>query len=281
MERGNSIKKLVLVIFVSLIFLGGFVVYQRARFFDNRLHVVFCDVGQGDAILTTKNGVQFLIDGGLDSSVLSCLSSHMPFWDRKIEIVLVTHPDADHYGGIVDVVRRYNVDVFVSSGLDGESQGWETLVRQVKNKGIKEKIVAKNDRIRYGNIFFDVIHPAKNFVGTQRNEYSIVGVLSYGVFDMLLTGDITPPAIDTAVDDILDVEVLKVPHHGSKNGLVDAFLEKASPEIAVISVGKNNSYGHPHKEILTLLQRYNIRILRTDEQGAIEVVSDGKTFSVF
>ncbi len=273
-------RKYILALFgllAALLFLALF------SFPDRNLHVIFCDVGQGDAILIMQGKTQMLVDGGPDKSVLSCLGSHMPFWDREIEAVLVTHPQDDHFGGIVDVVRRYNTHTLIHPGIDGPAKGWSALKDELKSRAIKETIVSAGDKIRFTNLYFDILSPPKSYRGNDPpvggqdlNEYSIVGNLSYGEFDVLLTGDVLPRVIPLFIDEVREEEVLKVPHHGSKNGLTKELLEKSRPQLAVISVGKNNRFGHPHKEIMRLLGDKDIRVLRTDVDGEVELVSDGE-----
>lgn len=263
---------------------------------DGKLHLVFCDVGQGDAVLIYQGSSQILVDGGPDASVLSCLSKHMPFWDRKIEAVVMTHPDEDHFGGLVDVVRRYEVGMFLTPGIGKESVGFGTLKKEIENKRIGVKSLGSGDVLRNDKISIDTVWPARhasldlaigasgNVLGATTvknpNEFSIVQRVSYGEFDALLTGDIVPPTSDIVaegLDGSEEIEVLKVPHHGSKNGLTKRLLDRARPKLAVISAGEKNRYGHPHEEILKMLREMgDMRVLRTDIDGEIEVVSDGR-----
>lgn len=245
---------------------------------DKNLHLVFCDVGQGDAILATYGAKQILVDGGPDNKVISCLGKHMPFWDRKIEVVIVTHPQEDHYGGLVDVVRRYNVGFFLRPEVEGTSAGWQTLISELASKKIDAQFAKTGDKIRISNLHFDILHPtvaSGQISFSDLNEYSVVGNLTFGEFDALLTGDIIPPASDLVAENVTGAEVLKVPHHGSKNGLTEKLLQAANPKLSVISVGKNNRYGHPHEEVMKLLGSLGARVMRTDLEGEVEVVSDG------
>lgn len=252
---------------------------------DKNLHLVFCDVGQGDAILATLGTTQMLVDGGsANGRVLYCLSRHMPFWDRKVEIVVNTHPQEDHYGGLVDVVRKYQVGMFLRPDVEGMSVGWEVLNAELRKRNITQNYAKAGYKIHTNGLHFDIFNPSSSFDATpprDLNEYSVVGNLSFGEFDALLTGDIIPPATDELASRITrEVEVLKVPHHGSKNGLTQGLLEAASPKLAVISVGKNNRYGHPHSEVLRLLGSWGGRTLRTDLDGEVEIISDGKRWWV-
>lgn len=268
------------LLFVILLF-GVFLLWQLVLFSDRNLHIVFCDVGQGDGILiTTPLKKQFLIDGGPDDRILSCLSKYMPFWDREIELVMVSHPQIDHFGGMEDIVSRYTIGTFVEPGVDGEAQAWKELKKELQAKQVRMKTVKKGDRILVDGLSFFVLNPydAKFQSADDVNNASIVGVVSYGKFDVLLTGDILPKAISSFVAELPDIEVLKVPHHGSRNGLTKEMLLESLPEVAVITSGKKNKFGHPHTEVLSMLKK--VKTLRTDTTGDIEVISDGKTFWV-
>ena len=283
---------------------------------DSNLHLVACDVGQGDAILAIYGNIQILTDGGPDNKVLDCLSTYMPFYDREIELVVLTHPQADHYAGLIEVFRRYKVDTFLANSVDASTQGYEVLKKEVGGSGAKIINPTSGMVIRVGLIQLDIIHPAdelltdklitvessneKGVLGvftTKRdlNDFSIVAILSLRDFDALLTGDIGPPLVNEIAEELAlrpkaEWEYLKVPHHGSKNGLTSELLDAVSPQIAVISVGKNNRYGHPHEETLKLLSDPpaggDIKILRTDlpsqadEEGDIKIVTNGKKWWV-
>ncbi len=273
---------------------------------DNRLHLVFCDIGQGDAILIYRGQTQILIDGGPDRSVLSCLSRHMPFWDRKIELIVLTNPDLDHYEGFIDVLRRYDVGLFTSPGIIKDDQGFKALLDVIKRNHVSNRVTTAGESLKVGGINLYALWPTRDYLSERQdyfsgdlntfnpkedisgkssesvNKWSLVFKLSYGEFKALLTGDIVPPATDLSIEDLdTSVEVLKVPHHGSKNGLTQGMLDKAKPKLAVISVGKKNRYGHPNKETLDILQKNKIKTLRTDLDGEVEVITDGKSWGLW
>jgi len=222
---------------------------------DNKIHVVFCDVGQGDAILVSRRTDQLLIDGGPSRKVLDCLSAHMPFYDRRIEAVVLTHRNSDHSNGLKYVAERYNTLQF------------EPALRQ-------------GQILKVGEIKYQVLWPDEKILGANtigaENDEGIVGRISFGNFDVLLTADAASANYENPGSDI---EIIKVPHHGSKYGLDPKWWAKLKPDIAVISVGKNN-YGHPTPELLNSLRDLEIKIMRTDKDGDIEIVSDGKHFEV-
>ena len=254
---------------------------------DDKLHVVFCDVGQGDAILVYRKTTQMLVDGGPDNKVLGCLARHVPFYDRRIEVAIVTHPQADHMNGIIDVIKRYNVMQLVMGPENNSTVGFKELTRLIADNKLQATNVYSGDEIKMGGIKFNVVWPERSWVlganteKTDLNEFGISGRLTYGNFDLMLTADVDQgvEADEIATGLLRQVEVLKVPHHGSKTGMTEEWLRIISPELAVISVGKNN-YGHPTKEALDLLGSNGARVLRTDTDGEVEVVSDGKRWWV-
>ncbi|TSC88688.1 MAG: competence protein ComEC [Microgenomates group bacterium Gr01-1014_5] len=273
-------------------------VFALAPLFDNRLHLVFCDVGQGDGILIYQKQVQILVDAGADAKILSCLSGHMPFWDRRIEMAVITNADLDHYGGFIDIVRRYKIGAFAANMVGKNDLAFETLEKEIEKAKIKTAGLNSGQTIAFAKLKLAALWPDKDQVSAldtpalgskvlgarveeKVNPFSLVLKLSYGEFDALLTGDIVPPATDTMAERIRGtVEVLKVPHHGSKNGLTLGMLEVSSPGLAIISAGRNNRYGHPHKETLEMLRDLRVKTLRTDQEGEIEIVSDGQTWFV-
>jgi competence protein ComEC len=285
----------------SLLFLANIALwFFVATYPDNNLHIIACDVGQGDGILIMHKTTQIIIDGGPGNRMVKCLDEHIPFWDRTIEMVLLTHPQADHYEGLVEVINRYKVQVFTANSLNASAPTYGLLEDLVGREGAK--VVHPSAGMVFGSNLFQVqiLHPSSEWfssntkVNTENenqvlgayttdldpNEFSVITYLKYQNFDALFTGD-----TDRAIQDLLlsnsavtDIEYLKVPHHGSKNGLTRELLEATSPELAVISNGKKNRYGHPHPEILKMLNEKNINTLRTDEIGNVEVVSDGEHY---
>ncbi len=268
---------------------------------DGKLHIVFCDVGQGDAAyIRFPDGRDMLVDGGPNDAVLGCLGRHMPFWDRYINLVLMTHPQKDHMQGLISVLDRYRTDYFVRSDIANSTEGYAALMDVVGRRGIKQKFVTTGEAVAVGSTTLSILWPSgdqiANVLGattSNLNDGSIVFSLRYGSFDALFPGDadirvesgwknMQLARLDLAsssrlADDTL--EVLKYPHHGSKTGMTDAFLETLQPKLAVISVGKN-SYGHPNEATLATLARQGIPVKRTDKEGDIEITSDGVTWNL-
>ena len=273
----------------KVVVLGLFVAVGLISIFslpDKNLHVIACDVGQGDAILLVNGANQILIDGGPDNSVLNCLGRHMPFWDRKIEMVVLTHPQSDHFTGLIEVFRRYQVDVYLANATDNlGNEGYQVLKKEVGSRGVKAVGPYAGQQMRLGLIYLDILNPTGGFESKNLNDWSVVAELRFGSFRAFFTGDIEG-SMDVklleqlALSEVERVDYLKVNHHGSKNGLTNELLEVLRPKVAVISAGKNNHYGHPHQEILEMLKDANAKILRTDQLGDVEIISDGKSYWV-
>jgi competence protein ComEC len=267
---------------------------------DDNLHIIACDVGQGDAILVTYKNIQILTDGGPNSSVLDCLGRHIPFWDRDIELVISTHPDADHSTGLVDVIKRYNVDKILINPVDPGTDIYRLLESAVGGRGVEVVNPSEGMGLRLGLIHLDILGPSDEFlnkltvksegdklskysIGKETNLYSIVYKLSFKKFGGLFLGDIPKESSDQLAARLtsLRVNYIKIPHHGSANGLTQNLLEKIVPEggpsslLGVISVSAKNMWGFPAPEILTMLSNYNVRVLRTDQMGDVEVITDG------
>lgn len=277
----------------SLVWLFAF------SFPDQKLKIIFCDVGQGDAILIQKGFVQILIDGGPNIKVLGCLSNNIPFWDRTIEVVVLTHPQVDHMGGLNYVLERYTVRYFLSGPEGSSSAAYAALISNIKNQVINKKMNVINlylgDKIKFAGIELETLWPERNWVqyrlgdlkssikqiggailgastDSDLNDFSLVFLLKYGDFSALFTGDADVSIQEEILLNNLNlgpVKILKVPHHGAKNALKDDFLEILKPQIAVISVGKN-SYGHPNGELIKKLENMGAKVRRTDLEGDIK-----------
>lgn len=256
---------------------------------DDNLHIVTCDVGQGDAILIFKKNTQILIDGGPDNKVLNCLSRYMSFWDKRIELVILTHPQSDHFTGLIDVFRKYRVDMFLANQVDSSSDSYQVLKNEVRGLNLNMINPKTFMKLKIDNINMEILNPHelqdylnKNVLGAfstkeELNNFSIVTRFDYGSFSALTTGDMGPSITQRIIETnkTSDITFLKVPHHGSKNGLVKDLLLSVNPKIAVISVGAKNSYGHPSPEIIKMLEDEHIILKRTDLDHDIEVVTDG------
>lgn len=254
---------------------------------ENNLIVAFFDVGQGDAIfIEAPNGNQVLIDGGRGKAILRELAKVMPFYDRHIDVIIATHPDADHIGGLIDVLERYEVGIFLEPGAASNNGYYRALEETVEEKKI-EKIIARRGMRIYldGKTRMDILHPDGKFAVRDTNDSSIVARLIYNQNEFMLTGD-APKRVEEYLIKIsesseeLQSDVLKAGHHGSRTSTSELFVKAIKPQYAVISSGKNNSYGHPHKEALDILSKYGAKILRTDKEEMILFQSDGQIIKV-
>lgn len=249
----------------------------------SELTVSFLDVGQGDAILVEgPTGIEMLIDGGKDRSVLRQLPRVMGPLDRSIDVVIATHPDADHIGGLPGVLSRYSVRRFFESGKEGETSIYESLVVSVdREPGLEEGLLRNGMRIHLGGgAYADILHPEENVAQLREtNDASIIMRVVYGDTEFMLTGDAPLWAEDRVVrryGTMLESDVLKAGHHGSKTSTSAAFLEAVDPGVVVVSAGKDNSYGHPHGDVVARIRESGAALVSTMESGTITFVSDGK-----
>ena len=256
---------------------------------DGRLHVVFLDVGQGDAIfIQTPSGRQVLVDGGPSEPVLlSRLGRQMGFWDRTLDVMVLTHPDTDHVTGLVPVLERYQVDTVIFREMEHESDVYEYWLQLLEVEGATIYPGEAGLRLTLDEgLEMVVLHPGVELVGgsaRSTNNNSIVTRLTYGAVSVLLPGDIEAVVEQQLVADGagLASTVLKAAHHGSCSSTTQEFLDAVGPEVVVISVGADNDFGHPCAEVLERLEaraeqsRSGLPVYRTDEQGVVEVITDG------
>lgn len=247
---------------------------------DDSLKIIACDVGQGDAILIQKNTTQILIDGGPNQSVLSCLGRHMPFWDKQIEMVILTHPQEDHYGGLIDVFKSYKIINFGENNTNSSNQGYGVLKKLVGGSGAMTTTLSKGTVIKAGMMQLDIVWPLVDLSSDKNKQFNsnvnndgVVILLKYAQFNTLLTADVENEVSDILSEEkeIQNIDYIKVNHHGSENGMSQKLLNATNPEVAVISVAAKNRYGHPHAEIIKMLTEKGIKILRTDEVGDVVI----------
>ncbi len=258
-------------------------VFREER--GNVLTVAFLDIGQGDAIfIEAPNGAQVLLDGGPNKKVLREIASLMPFYDRSLDVVIASHPDKDHVGGLPAVFARYEIGMAIDPGIEHDTAVYQEFERLVKEKNI-ERIRARRGQIIWldRGVYLEILFPDRDPTGWDTNDASIVARLVYGDTSFMLTGD-SPQKMEQYLvgldSDNLASDVLKLWHHGSKTSTSELFLGFVSPAYAVVSAGKDNSYGHPHKEVLELVERFGIPILATYETGSIIMRTDGTNISI-
>ncbi len=249
------------------------------------LKVYFLDVGQGDAIfIETPSHKQMLIDGGKNKKVVSMLGKIMPFGDKSIDVLMATHPDADHIGGLPEVVSRYEIGLYFEPGVESENSLDDELEERIESEKSQSLVVRRGQVINFGDgVRLTILFPDRDVSNWETNDASIVARLDYGESSFLLTGDSPIKAENILMNldkNILDVDVLKAGHHGSRTSTSLPYAEAVSPEYAVISAGKDNSYGHPHREVLNILEKVSVKIINTAESGTIIFETDGESLKL-
>lgn len=272
------VKKIVVLSFVAAAAFVWYVAFREDR--GDILRVAFLDIGQGDAaFVETPRGNQMLIDFGPGSSVLAALGRELPFYDRTLDVVLATHPDADHVGGLPEVLERFDVGAVIVSPVSGDTELWKESERAIAVEGAAVVLARAGERIVLDEgIVFEVLFPDRDMYGSDTNQASIVGRLSYGEISFLFTGD-APKSVESYLADSwgagLRSNVLKVGHHGSRTSTDARFLSAVAPAYAVISAGTNNRYGHPHREVVELFGEFGIETIGTYASGTVHMASDG------
>ncbi len=263
------------------------------------LETDFLDVRQGDAILIkTPKGQTVLIDGGPDNKVLEKLGKYLPPLQKRIDIIILTHPHADHVSGLIEVLRRYSVGLVILSGVYLKTDNYDQFLSAIKDNKVEVLIAEAGMAIHFDkNLEFDIISPDKNldslvfnkqsegFGGNSNdvNNTSIVGKLIYNNFSIMFMADATSKIENQllAYGDGLKSDILKVGHHGSKYSSFPIFLKVVAPKAGVIEAGAKNFYGLPSQAALSRLGMFNINIFRTDQNGDIQVLSDGFTTNIY
>ncbi len=256
--------------FVFALSIALFIICFRIIFayFDKTTKIVFCDVGQGDgAYIRIRNRVDVVIDAGPDRKILNCLGKYMPFYDRTIELAFISHDQKDHFGGFDYLLDRYMIKKIYMPDIETSLQSFKRLKQKMNDKKTVFLMISAGMSIRVMDEIFLIHWPGSHCVAADNNDCSLIFTFEQSGFKTLFTGDASAKVLNKI--DIKNVTILKIPHHGSKNGLTEKFLRLADPVVAVISAGKNNPYGHPSKQVLDMLESHNIKIKRTDEEGNI------------
>jgi competence protein ComEC len=249
-----------------------------------QLRVSVLDVGQGDAILIEgPTGIQLLVDGGPDRTVLSRLPREMGLFDRTLDAVVATHPDKDHIAGLVEVLARYRVGSILESGVAHDTTFTDALEERVRVEPDATRLLARRGMRLHlgGGAYADVLFPDREVREVESNAGSIVLRVVYGATSFMLMGD-----APTAVEDYLVTTagsgnglastVLKAGHHGSRTSTGDRWLEAVSPQVVVFSAGKENQYGHPHGEVVSRVAGFGATTVSTADSGTLRFVSNGR-----
>jgi competence protein ComEC len=247
--------------------------------------VSFLDVGQGDSILIEgRNNNRILLDGGKGTRVLRELGKALPSFDRTIDVLIESHPDQDHIGGFPEIISRYKIGMFLEPGVESENSVDDELKRRIEKKIIPHSLARTGQIIDLGDgSYLRILFPDRDVSGLETNDASIVAQFVYGDTCFLLTGD-SPLKIEEYLvgkfGERLECGLLKAGHHGSRTSTGENYLNSVKPDFAIISAGKDNSYGHPHLEVTERLAAHNIKILSTIDLGTIKMISDGKEIYV-
>lgn len=275
-------EMLVATLILSNIFVW-LAIYERRP--GKILTVYFLDIGQGDAIfIDSPTHGRLLLDGGKNMKVLTELGKILPFADKRIDVMIESHPDADHIGGLPEVVSRYDVGIFLEPGVESENTIDDELHKRLEEKKIPHMLARRGMVVNFGDgVKLEILFPNQDVSRWETNDASIVARLVYGEESFLLTGDspIKSENILLNLDSAgLDSDVLKAGHHGSRTSTSLMFAEAVSPEYSIISAGKDNTYGHPHQEVLNVLKRVSSKILSTAELGTIVFQTDGQVLEL-
>lgn len=240
---------------------------------DPSFEVIFFDVGQGNsALIKTGEGHYILIDGGPDSSIIEKLSSEIPFWQKEIDLVILTHPHSDHINGLIDVINKYDVRNVMWTGVSDTTSAYKTWLDLIKESNV---IIAQaGQRVKGDSFYMDILYPFTSLEGESFKELNDTSIISRLVADdksFMFTGDASKTQEKLLIDMFeLESDVLSVGHHGSKYSTSKEFLEEVKPDYAVISCGIDNIHDHPHSQTLELLENYGIKVFRTDIDGDIK-----------
>lgn len=282
----NRKKQVGYLLVLAIIFLGVFIFYLSFK--QNKqsdlLKVVYLDIGQGDAIyIETPNKKQILIDAGPTALTLSRLSKVMPFADRSLDLLILTHPDQDHIGGAPPILDSYKVDNVLVTGFYSDSSLAQELDSKIEKLKLNRIIAKRGQRFvldQSRNIYLDILFPNQDIADLESNETSIVSKLTYGQKSFLFVGDSSIYNESLIMwkeeEKTIDSDILLLGHHGSKTSSSLLWLEKVSPDFAIISAGQNNRFGHPSEEVLNRLEKLNIPHPVTFIEGNIILFSDGQ-----
>lgn len=280
-HKQKTIKRIIVAlgILLGLIYISyNYYCYQK----NNNLEVSFIDVGQGDAIfIKTPEKHQILIDFGSGQGI-NDLNKKIPWWNKKIDLIMITHPHDDHIIGLIQIIKNYKIKNIMYTGIVYDSSAYLELLEEIEKKNISLLVPQKNQSIKLGkNCDLNIIFPWENFYNKEidnLNNSSIISQLNCKNSRFLFMGDAEEEVENKLLEENMDIksDILKIGHHGSITSSQQEFLEKIAPQMAIIMVGKNNKFNHPSLRILKRLEKLKIKTLRTDLNGTITIISDGK-----
>lgn len=283
-ENGFKYVPIIIGTLVTTDFLiWGIILFPGYQLAGKDFGLYFLDVGQGDSSLVVlPGGPKMLIDGGQpNGKVQENLERILPVNDRYIDLVMISHPQLDHFGGLIEILKNYKVGAVLTSKHISEQAAWQELERVIKERGIRRVILGAGDKIKYQDSQFDILSPKDSDWAKDINDLSLVTILNSGGVKAFFGGDISAGK-EKQLADLYDVnvDILKVSHHGSKYSSHSEFLKEASPAVSVIEVGKN-SYGHPTPQALSRLVNVTSQVYRTDKSGPIKILFDRSKLKVY
>jgi len=279
-KEGKKRRLIAIAIFIIVVALVAFwFLYQPIDY----LKFSALDVGQGDAeLIVTPRGQTILVDGGPDNKIIRRLSEELPFWQRRIDLVVLTHPHDDHFRGLIEVFKRYQVNNLILTGIECFDPAYEEFIKVAQTSNVKIFIYNGLDNFMIDGLNIASLYPRENIKNKKydnSNNSSIVLKLSYNKIDFLLMGDaetLVEQELLFSSKNMLNAEVLKVAHHGAETSSGEDFLKVVKPTIALISVASENDYGHPSPRILKRLARLNIKEYLTKDVGTIHLKTNGQ-----
>ncbi len=282
-ERHKYLKWYLLFGLIILSFVLWYIVLREDR--EGIMTFVVLDVGQGDALyIESPTGKQVIVDGGPNKTLMREISKVVPWYDRHLDMIVVTNPDRDHYEGFIPLLEKYKIDTVLEAGTTNPNPAYAIFQKVVLEKNIKKVIAIRGQNIDLGGgAFLQVLFPDRDISGLSPNDGSIVMKLIYGDTSVMLQGDSTSRIEEYLLSlstTTLQSTILKAGHHGSKTSSLEKYIQVVYPKWTVISSGLNNSYGHPHKETLETMKKFNIPTLDTCNNGSLIFRSDGKIFTL-
>lgn len=275
-------KKVYLILIIIFIVALSLFIFVWSGEWSKKLEIDFLDVGQGDAeLIKTPFNQNILIDGGPDNTILRRLGENLPWYDRMIDLMILTHPHEDHVAGLVEVLKRYKVKKILYTGVVYEAPVYQSWLELVKSKNIETVIIDRPQTIQLGDdCSLEIIWPSQPLAGlgaAELNDTSIVAKLKYKQNSFLFMGDLQIDKEQELIKNNVNLQtnVLKVGHHGSDTASSEEFLEKVKPQIAIIEVGQKNDFGLPSLRVIKKLERIGATIHRTDQTGTVKMTSDG------
>jgi len=271
----SNIKKYWILALIAAYFAFA---YLTVRIPDEEFHIYFLNVDQGDSVfIKTPENHQILIDGGPKNYVLKELDKVMSFFNKTFDLVVLTHPHYDHYAGLSEVIKRYKIKNILITGVNAKDNGYIELLALIKEKKINTYFAESYTDFKFGEVYFDIIYPFDSIKGetfSKLNNSSISMHIFYKNKSILLNGDLEKEGEKDLIENVknLKANIFKASHHGSKTANTLDFLQRVKPEIAIIQVGKNNKFNHPHAETIKTFKALGIKYFRTDLNGTKEFV---------